>query len=144
MLSCVVVVGVVAAPVDGAQKFSSYCLTEPNAGSDASSLATKAVRDGDDFIINGSKAFISGGGASDVYIIMARTGGEGAALRTARPKCERAHIMLWRLDGQVRRASAASSLRMAPQASVLARKRRRCVRAPTQSATGVRGIHRVV
>lgn len=59
------------------QKFASYCLTEPNAGSDASSLATRAVRDGDDYIINGAKAFISGGGRSDVYVVMARTGGDG-------------------------------------------------------------------
>lgn len=57
--------------------FASYCLTEPGAGSDASSLKTRAVRDGDDYIINGSKAFISGGGRSDVYVVMIRTGGEG-------------------------------------------------------------------
>ena len=55
-------------------KFASYCLTEPSSGSDAASLKTKAVRDGDDYILNGSKAFISGGGVSDVYIIMTRTG----------------------------------------------------------------------
>lgn len=59
------------------ERFASYCLTEPGAGSDASGLATKAVRDGDDYILNGSKAFISGGGRSDVYVIMARTGGDG-------------------------------------------------------------------
>lgn len=52
----------------------SYCLTEPNSGSDASSLSTTAIRKGDDFIINGEKAFISGGGMSDLYIVMARTG----------------------------------------------------------------------
>jgi alkylation response protein AidB-like acyl-CoA dehydrogenase len=56
----------------------SYCLTEPGSGSDAASLRTKAVRDGDDYILNGTKAFISGGGVSDIYIVMARTGGEGA------------------------------------------------------------------
>lgn len=54
--------------------FSSYCLTEPNSGSDAASLKTRAVRDGDHFIVNGSKAFISGGGVSDVYLCMVRTG----------------------------------------------------------------------
>lgn len=59
------------------QRLSSYCLTEPGAGSDASSLRTKAVRDGDDYILNGEKAFISGGGYSDVYLIMCRTGGAG-------------------------------------------------------------------
>lgn len=53
---------------------ASYCLTEPSAGSDAASLKTKAVREGDDFVINGSKAFISGGSVSDVYLCMVRTG----------------------------------------------------------------------
>jgi alkylation response protein AidB-like acyl-CoA dehydrogenase len=57
--------------------FASYCLTEPGAGSDAASLKTRAVRDGDHYVLNGSKAFISGGGAADVYVVMARTGGEG-------------------------------------------------------------------
>ena len=57
---------------------ASYCLTEPGAGSDAASLRTKAVRDGDDYVINGAKAFISGAGHSDVYVCMVRTGGEGA------------------------------------------------------------------
>ena len=57
--------------------FASYCLTEPGAGSDAAALATKAVRDGDDYVLTGSKAFISGGGSSDVYVVMARTGGPG-------------------------------------------------------------------
>lgn len=57
--------------------FASYCLTEPNAGSDAASLRTRARRDGDDYILDGTKAFISGGGRSDVYLVMARTGEEG-------------------------------------------------------------------
>jgi alkylation response protein AidB-like acyl-CoA dehydrogenase len=56
---------------------ASYCLTEPGAGSDASSLRTKAVRDGDHYVLNGSKAFISGGGRSDVYVVMVRTGEDG-------------------------------------------------------------------
>ncbi|MEO3429809.1 isobutyryl-CoA dehydrogenase [Pelagibius sp. CAU 1746] len=60
------------------EHFASYCLTEPGAGSDAASLQTKALRDGDDYVLNGSKAFISGGGASDVYLVMCRTGGPGA------------------------------------------------------------------
>lgn len=59
------------------EHFASYCLTEPGAGSDAASLRTKAERDGDDYVLNGSKAFISGGGRSDVYVVMVRTGGEG-------------------------------------------------------------------
>ena len=56
---------------------ASYCLTEPGSGSDAAALLTRAVRDGGDYLLNGSKAFISGGGCSDVYVCMVRTGGEG-------------------------------------------------------------------
>lgn len=56
---------------------ASYCLTEPNSGSDASALRTKAISDGDDYIINGTKAFISGGGVSDLYLTMVRTGEDG-------------------------------------------------------------------
>lgn len=59
------------------EHFASYCLTEPGSGSDAASLRTRAVRDGDAYVLNGSKAFISGGGTSDVYVVMVRTGGEG-------------------------------------------------------------------
>lgn len=55
----------------------SYCLTEPGAGSDAAALSTKAVRDGDDYVLNGVKQFISGAGTSDVYVVMARTGTAG-------------------------------------------------------------------
>jgi butyryl-CoA dehydrogenase len=58
--------------------FSSYCLTEPSSGSDAVSLKTTAVRDGDDYIVNGSKAFICGGSVSQLYACMVRTGEEGA------------------------------------------------------------------
>ena len=57
---------------------ASYCLTEPGAGSDAASLKTSARREGDDYVLNGTKAFISGAGTSDLYVVMARTGGEGA------------------------------------------------------------------
>ncbi|MGB8506585.1 acyl-CoA dehydrogenase family protein [Mycobacterium sp.] len=53
---------------------ASYCLTEPSAGSDAAALRTKAVRDGTDYVLDGVKQFISGAGASDVYVVMARTG----------------------------------------------------------------------
>ena len=60
------------------QKFASYCLTEPSSGSDAASLRTRAIRHGDHYVLNGTKAFISGGGVSDVYVVMVRTGGEGA------------------------------------------------------------------
>jgi len=56
---------------------ASYCLTEPGAGSDAASLATTARRNGDHYVLNGAKAFISGGGVSDLYVVMARTGGSG-------------------------------------------------------------------
>ena len=61
----------------GMAHFASYCLTEPNSGSDAASLRTKAVRAGDDYVLNGSKAFISGGSTSDVYVCMVRTGNDG-------------------------------------------------------------------
>ena len=57
--------------------FSSYCLTEPSSGSDAASLKTTATREGDDYILNGSKAFICGGSVSDIYVCMVRTGGPG-------------------------------------------------------------------
>ena len=57
--------------------FSSYCLTEPSSGSDAASLKTTAVKEGDHYVLNGSKAFICGGSVSDVYVCMVRTGGEG-------------------------------------------------------------------
>ncbi|HRK71895.1 MAG TPA: isobutyryl-CoA dehydrogenase [Micropepsaceae bacterium] len=56
---------------------ASYCLTEPGSGSDAASLRTKAVRDGDHYVLNGSKAFISGAGVSDIYVCMVRTGEDG-------------------------------------------------------------------
>jgi alkylation response protein AidB-like acyl-CoA dehydrogenase len=58
---------------------SCYCLTEPGAGSDAAALKTRAERVGDDYILNGTKQFISGAGAGDFYFVFARTGGEGAA-----------------------------------------------------------------
>ncbi len=59
------------------ERLASYCLTEPSAGSDAASLRTKAVRDGDDYVLTGSKAFISGGGVNEIYVVMARTGVDG-------------------------------------------------------------------
>jgi alkylation response protein AidB-like acyl-CoA dehydrogenase len=59
------------------EHFASYCLTEPGAGSDAASLTTRAHRDGDQYVLDGAKAFISGGGVSDVYVVMARTGESG-------------------------------------------------------------------
>ncbi|HMT83336.1 MAG TPA: acyl-CoA dehydrogenase family protein, partial [Ottowia sp.] len=60
------------------QKLASYCLTEPGAGSDAAALKTRAERDGDHYVIHGGKAFISGAGATDVLVLMARTGAGGA------------------------------------------------------------------
>jgi alkylation response protein AidB-like acyl-CoA dehydrogenase len=59
------------------EHFASYCLTEPDAGSDAAGLKTRAQRDGDHYVLNGSKAFISGGGVSDIYVCMVRTSGPG-------------------------------------------------------------------
>jgi alkylation response protein AidB-like acyl-CoA dehydrogenase len=58
-------------------RLASYCLTEPASGSDASALKTKAVRDGDDWIVTGCKQFISGAGENEVYVTMVRTGKEG-------------------------------------------------------------------
>lgn len=60
------------------EKIGSYCLTEPGSGSDAAALRTTARRDGDHFVLNGSKAFISGAGTSDVYVVMCRTGEAGS------------------------------------------------------------------
>ncbi|MEL6948018.1 MAG: isobutyryl-CoA dehydrogenase [Pseudomonadota bacterium] len=59
-------------------KIASYCLTEPGSGSDAAAMKTRAERDGDHYVLNGTKQFISGAGVNDVYLVMARTGGEGA------------------------------------------------------------------
>jgi alkylation response protein AidB-like acyl-CoA dehydrogenase len=59
------------------EHFASYCLTEPGSGSDAAALTTKARRDGDHYVLDGAKAFISGGGVSDIYVVMARTGEGG-------------------------------------------------------------------
>jgi alkylation response protein AidB-like acyl-CoA dehydrogenase len=59
------------------ERIASYCLTEPGSGSDAAALKTKAVRDGDDYIVSGSKAFISGGGENELYLTMVRTGEDG-------------------------------------------------------------------
>lgn len=59
------------------EHLASYCLTEPGSGSDAASLKTSAARDGDHYVLNGAKCFISGGSISDIYACMVRTGGEG-------------------------------------------------------------------
>ena len=60
------------------EKIASYCLTEPNSGSDAAALKTSAIKKGDELILNGTKSFISGGGVADLYITMVRTGEAGA------------------------------------------------------------------
>jgi len=59
------------------ERIASYCLTEPSSGSDAAALKTRAVRDGDHYVVSGSKAFISGGGENEIYVTMVRTGEEG-------------------------------------------------------------------
>lgn len=64
-------------PLVTMEKIASYCLTEPGSGSDAAAMRTTATRDGDHWVLNGSKAFISGAGTSDVYVVMARTGEAG-------------------------------------------------------------------
>src|ERR1700736_5974648 len=56
---------------------ASYCLTEPGSGSDAAALRTRAVRDGDHYVLNGQKQFISGAGGGDIYVVMVRTGDDG-------------------------------------------------------------------
>ncbi|PXA85639.1 acyl-CoA dehydrogenase [Nostoc sp. 3335mG] len=58
-------------------RIASYCLTEPGSGSDAAALKTKAVMDGDHYVVTGSKAFISGGGENEIYVVMVRTGQDG-------------------------------------------------------------------
>src|SRR3954468_19468618 len=59
------------------ERMGSYCLTEPSSGSDAAALKTKAVLDGDHYVVSGSKAFISGAGENEIYVTMARTGADG-------------------------------------------------------------------
>jgi len=59
------------------ERIGSYCLTEPGSGSDAAALKTKAVKDGDHYVVTGSKAFISGGGENEIYVVMVRTGQDG-------------------------------------------------------------------
>ena len=59
------------------EQLGSYCLTEPGSGSDAAALKTRAVKDGDHYVVSGSKAFISGGGENEIYVTMVRTGQEG-------------------------------------------------------------------
>ncbi|WP_066482782.1 MULTISPECIES: acyl-CoA dehydrogenase family protein [unclassified Sphingomonas] len=61
----------------GMEWIASYCLTEPSSGSDAAALKTKAVRDGDHFVVTGTKQFISGGGENELYLVMCRTGEDG-------------------------------------------------------------------
>jgi len=58
-------------------RIASYCLTEPGSGSDAAALNTTARREGGDYVLNGTKQFISGGGVNDLYLVMARTGAQG-------------------------------------------------------------------
>ena len=59
------------------ERMASYCLTEPGSGSDAAALKTRAIRDGDHYVVSGGKQFISGAGVNDVYVTMVRTGGDG-------------------------------------------------------------------
>jgi len=60
------------------ERIGSYCLTEPGSGSDAAALKTRAAKDGDHYVVSGSKAFISGGGENEIYVCMVRTGADGA------------------------------------------------------------------
>src|SRR3546814_13819759 len=72
--------------------FASYCLTEPNAGSDAASLQTRAVDAGDHYVLNGTKAFISGGGRADIYVCMVHTGEPGPKGKIGRASCR---VRVW-------------------------------------------------
>src|SRR5690349_6754449 len=65
------------------ERMGSYCLTEPSSGSDAAALKTKAVLDGDHYVVSGSKAFISGGGENEIYVVLTRTSDDGAKGITA-------------------------------------------------------------
>lgn len=65
-------------PLASGQKIGAFCLTEPNSGSDAASLRLRAQRDGEGWVLSGSKAWITSGGQADTYLVMARTGGSGA------------------------------------------------------------------
>uniref|UniRef100_UPI002869A091 acyl-CoA dehydrogenase family protein n=1 Tax=Deinococcus sp. TaxID=47478 RepID=UPI002869A091 len=65
-------------PLASGEHLGAFCLTEGHAGSDAAGLSLKAVRDGDDWLLNGTKAWITSGGQADTYLVMARTGGPGA------------------------------------------------------------------
>ena len=110
---------------------ASYCLTEPGAGSDAASLKTSARREGDDYVLNGAKAFISGAGTSDVYVVMARTGGEGAGGVSA------IVVEKERAGPLVRRAGDASSAGRASPPPWCISTMSAC-RSPTASATRAR------
>lgn len=66
-----------SAPLTTGEKLASYCLTEAGAGSDAASLKTKAIREGDEYVISGAKMFISGAGATEMLVVMCRTGEAG-------------------------------------------------------------------
>src|ERR1044071_5507743 len=59
------------------ERIASYCLTEPGSGSDAAALKTRAVKDGESYVVSGSQAFISGGGENEIYVCMVRTGQDG-------------------------------------------------------------------
>ena len=96
---------------------ASYCLTEPGAGSDAAALTTQAVRDGDAYVVDGVKQFISGAGVSDLYLTMARTGGGGAGGISSFLIERHARALLRRRgaqDGLERAADPAGRLRELP------------------------------
>ena len=114
-------------------KIASYCLTEPGSGSDAAALKTRAVRDGDHYVVSGSKAFISGAGANDVYVTMVRTG-ERRAARHLLPRHRQGHA--GRLLRRQRDASWAG-IRSRPRRSISTMS---ACRSPTASATKARAF----
>ena len=98
------------------ERMGSYCLTEPSSGSDAAALKTKAVLDGDHYVVSGSKAFISGGGENEIYVTMVRTGEDGPKGITAwssKRTC--------RASASARRRRSSAGIRSRPRRSISTR-----------------------
>ena len=123
----------------------SYCLTEPGSGSDAAALKTHAVRDGDHYVLNGAKQFISGAGSADLYVTMARTGGPGAARhlghrrgRRTRPAFPSAPTRRRWAGTRSRRARSRSTKCARPRREPAGRGGRRASRSPWPGSIGGR------
>lgn len=89
-------------PLASMHQFASYCLTEPDSGSDSSSLRTRAVRKGGEYVLNGTKSFISGAGESDIYLVMSRTGEQGPkGISCILVEADRAGISFGKIEDKV-------------------------------------------